>query len=69
MTQGIVVRTNGISINIVVGFESSIVFSRKRRDDSVENTHIVRRCNKVSDKVVAVVCRGFKTDDDAVLVE
>lgn len=30
------------------------------------NTHVVVTGNKVSDKVVAVVCRGFKTDDDAV---
>ena len=34
-----------------------------------ETGRIHTRCstgNKVSDKVVAVVCRGFKTDDDAV---
>lgn len=30
------------------------------------NTHVVVTANKVSDKVVAVVCRGFKADDDAV---
>ena len=31
------------------------------------NTHVVITGNKVSYKVVAVVCRRFKTDDDAVV--
>ena len=33
------------------------------------NTHLVKLSNKVSNKVVTVVCRRLKTDDDAVLVE
>ena len=32
------------------------------------NTHVVITGKKVSDKVVAVVCRRFKTDDDAVVL-
>ena len=32
------------------------------------NTHFVILSNKISNKVVAVVCRRFKTNDEAVLV-
>ena len=33
------------------------------------NTHLVKLRNKVSNKVVTVVCRRLKTDDDAVFIE
>lgn len=33
------------------------------------NTHLVKLNNKVSNKVVTVVCRRLKIDDDAALVE
>lgn len=32
------------------------------------NTHFVILSNKISNEVVAVVCRRFKTNDEAVLV-
>lgn len=34
----------------------------------VQHTHFVILSNKISNKVVAVVCRRFKTNDEAVLV-
>ena len=37
--------------------------------DGVQHTHLVKRSNKVSNKVVTVVCRLLKIDAVAVLVE
>ena len=35
----------------------------------VQHTHFVILSNKISNKVVAVVCRRFKTNDEAVLLK
>lgn len=33
------------------------------------NTHLVKFSDKVSNKIITVVCRRLKTDDDVVLLE
>ncbi len=45
---------------------ADVVLAHDRCLDGVQHTHAIVTGDKVSDKVVAVVCRGFKTDDDAV---
>ena len=48
---------------------TNIVLTHLTGFDGVQHTHLVELSNKVSNKVVTVVCRRFKTDDDAVLIE
>lgn len=45
---------------------ADVVLAHDRSLDVVQHTRAVVTGNKVPDKVVAVVCRRFKTDDDAV---
>ena len=45
------------------------LFLRLTGFDGVQHTHLVKLSNKVSNKVVTVVCRRLKTDDDAVLID
>lgn len=45
---------------------ANVILTHCGRFNRVKYTHIVMAGNKVSDKVVAIVCRRFKTDDDAV---
>ena len=47
----------------------SLFFTHGRRLDRVKYTHMKGTGNKVSYKVVAIVCRRFKTDDDVVRFE
>lgn len=43
-----------------------VVFTYGKRLDRVKYTHLKGTGNKVSNKVVAIVCRRFRTDDDVV---
>ena len=61
--------SNDVSVDLIrLGF-AQIVFAHGRRFDRVEYTHFKGTGNKVSYKVVAIVCRRFKTDDDVVRIE
>ena len=62
----------GGAIDLCVDFVSlrfaNVVLTHSRSLDGVQHTHFVILSNKISNKVVAVVCRRFKTNDEAVLV-
>lgn len=45
---------------------SVFVFTHLTGFDGIQHTHLVKLSNKVLNKVVTVVCRRLKTDDDAV---
>lgn len=48
---------------------TNIVFAQGGSPDRVGHTHFVIRSDKIPCKVVAIVCRRFKTNDEAVLLE
>ena len=48
---------------------ANVVFTHNRSLDGIKNTHFVILGNKVSNKVVTVVCRRFKTNDDVALLK
>ena len=48
---------------------ANVVFPHNRSLNGIKNTHFVILGNKVSNKVVAVVCRLHKTNDEAVLLK
>ena len=68
-----VLHHKSFSNNVCVDFISlgfaNVIFTDLTGFDWVQHIHLVRLSNKVSNKVVAVVCRRLKNDDDAVLVE
>ena len=61
--------SNHICVDLICLRFANVVFTNLTGFDGVQHTHLVKLSNKVSNKVVAVVCRRLKTDDDAVLVE
>ena len=48
---------------------ADVVFAQGGSPDRVEHTHFVIRSDKIPCKVIAIVCRRFKTNDEAVLLE
>ena len=48
---------NYVSVDFISLRLADVIFSHRGSLDRVENTHFVERSNKISDKVVAVVCR------------
>lgn len=61
--------SNDVSVDLICLRFANIVFTHGRRLDGVKYTHIKGTGNKVSYKVVAIVCRRFKSDDDVVRFE
>ena len=60
---------NDVCVNFI-GFRlADVGFAQGGSPDRFEHTHFVIRSDEVSNKVVAIVCRRFKTNDEAVLLE
>ena len=60
--------TDNASVDFVSLRFANVVLSHSRSLDGVQHTRFVITGNKVSNKVVVVVRRRFKTNDDAVFV-
>ena len=61
--------SNNKCVDLICLCFTNIVLTHLTGFDGVQHTHLVELSNKVSNKVVTVVCRRLKTDDDAVLIE
>jgi hypothetical protein len=61
--------SNNISVDLICLRFANVILTHLTGLDGVQHTHLVKLSNKVSNKVVTVVCRRRGTDDDAVPVE
>ncbi len=56
-----------VGINLIRLSLADVVLPHSRGLDRVNDTDLMTFIDKVTDKVVTVVCRRFKTDDEAVI--
>ena len=61
--------SNNICVDLICLSFANVVLSHLTGFDGVQHTYLVKLSNKVSNKVVTVVCRRLKNDAAAVLVE